>query len=975
MTYKNDCVLESQGGNGNKLKQLLHVNMKAEILDRALQHSSYQHEKRFTPEQLEKEKAKSLLGHSLLKLLCIAHFLRHSQMTIQEINKLENTEQLANDICSYYKINDLFYLGKGDQKERKTFYMDILTKVIYEIYRHCGYEETYRIVKPVLLSLNPINNVDYKSRLQEYAQNQKINLSYKLIKEEGDFHDRTFTVEVKCGNKYATATGKSKKKAEKLAAEKFIKEQNIMIKSKEGKQGKEESLVRLGKLKHVNPIRVKEVNNLRNSFGLSNKDISDFLLDTCLIHKSYRNEVRNKNLDTNEILSFFGSYVLTLYVDEYLFENFTAFCQDSSKNLAKRRAAIINNEFLYSNLHYFNKDSWLPYIKGVKGLVNDTTEKSIAPAIFQSLIGSLFIHSYIYKKNSIEGVRNKIFSMISKFSSGQESSRLYSHWIQEFCTRLGMEYVYSDEEKGTAHKIVFSGELTLFYSNSSLPKQVFTTSATNKKRLREELARLMFVSCNEHFNLNQIQLKIPNTESWNLLLREVIEAAIQSHKKNNDDFSIVLGGMCFTHWNLQNAISILGHLYERMLYQEIIEIYNIWKQVHAEIDVKEAIQKSKYVKELSFLLYGGDNDSDEVKNVPFTNKNDIELRNSRNKKQEPMNSIEKPIIQTKNVVSNVKKEEEISPDINSSKSLQQQVVKRGGDSINVPIQIFEPKRNSNVSKENKINTKSNASRQLISVDVPGYIPKQQKKAIIFTKMYEFQTNNCPFCESSLNETDNYIQSVYKKNRIIIEHSVLSCSICSIKGASRKVIQELDKHNFSVDIYGGSPSYYASTIIEKRNVVAYVIEKSKQKKKTSSNTITPEELEKQLDIKKKIGFEGESHVFLAEQEHLKSIGRMDLAEKVTWVANENCNAGYDIQSFFEDGSYKYIEVKSTTARNVNFYLTNNELEVAKILGDNYFIYRVSNLRSIPQINKIQNPYDLISQNKLELKPTQYMVTVK
>ncbi|MEJ1517547.1 putative dsRNA-binding protein [Bacillus cereus] len=971
MTYKNDCVLESQGGNGNKLKQLLHVNMKAEILDRALQHSSYQHEKRFSPEQLEKEKAKSLLGHSLLKLLCIAHFLRHSQMTIQEINKLENTEQLANDICSYYKINDLFYLGKGDQKERKTFYMDILTKVIYEIYRHCGYEETYRIVKPVLLSLNPINNVDYKSRLQEYAQNKKINLSYKLIKEEGDFHDRTFTVEVKCGNKYATAIGKSKKKAEKLAAERFIKEQNIMIKSKEGK---EESLVRLGKLKHVTPIRVKEVNNLRNSFGLSNKDISDFLLDTCLIHKSYRNEVGNKNLDTNEILSFFGSYVLTLYVDEYLFENFTTFCQDSSKNLAKRRAAIINNEFLYSNLHDFNKDRWLPCIKGVKGLVNDTTEKSIAPAIFQSLIGSLFIHSYIYKKNSIEDVRNKIFSMISKFSSGQESGRLYSHWIQEFCTRLGMEYVYSDKEKGMAHERMFSGELTLFYSNSSLPKQVFTTSATNKKRLREELARIMFVSCEDNFNLNRMQLKIPNKESWNLLLREIIDAAIQSHKKN-DNFSIVLGGMCFTQWSLQNAISILGHLYERMLYQEITKIYSLWKQTHAEINTKEAIQKSKYVKELSFLLYGGDNDSDEVKNVPSTNKNAIELRNSRNKKQEPMDSIEKPIIQTKKMVSEEVKKEEMTPDIKSSNPLRQKVVKRGGDSINVPIQIVETKRKSNVSKENKTNTKSNESRQLISVDVPGYISKQQKKVIIFTKIYEFQTKNCPFCENTLNETDNYIQVVYKKNRIIIEHSVLSCSICSIKGASGKVLKELEKHNFSIEMYGGSPSYYASTIIEKRSVVTYVIEQNKQKKKTRSNTITPEELEKQLEIKKKIGFEGESHVFLEEKEHLRNIGRMDLAEKVTWVANENCNAGYDIQSFFEDGSYKYIEVKSTTARNVNFYLTNNELEVAKMLGDNYFIYRVSNLRSIPQINKIQNPYDLISQNKLELKPTQYMVTVK
>ena len=68
------------------------------------------------------------------------------------------------------------------------------------------------------------------------------------------------------------------------------------------------------------------------------------------------------------------------------------------------------------------------------------------------------------------------------------------------------------------------------------------------------------------------------------------------------------------------------------------------------------------------------------------------------------------------------------------------------------------------------------------------------------------------------------------------------------------------------------------------------------------------MEKQLEIKKIIRLEGESYVFLAEQEHLKGIGRMDLAEKVTWVANENCNAGYDIQSFFEDGSYKYIEVK-------------------------------------------------------------------
>ncbi|BCC17675.1 MULTISPECIES: protein NO VEIN domain-containing protein [Bacillus cereus group] len=965
MTYKNDCVQDNQGENGNKLKQLLHVNMKAEILNIALQHVSYQNENRLSSEQLEKEKAKSMLGYSLLNLLFHAHFLQNSRMTIQDINKLENIEQLASDIYSYYKINDLIYLGKGEQKERKIFYMDISTKVIYEIYHHCGYEEVYRIVKPIFHSLKIINNVDYKTKLQEYAQIRKMIPSYKTIKEEGPDNNKRFTIKLECGDKSTIAVSSSKKKAEKLAAHQFIQEQNIKIETQEKK---EESLIRRGKQQQVHPSRVKEINILKNSFGLSNKDISDYLLDACLIHKSHRNEIKNKNLDTNEVLSYLGSYVLNFYVDEYLVENFTTFCQDNAKNLLKRRAVIVNNEFLYSNLPNFNKDSWLPYIKGAKGLVNDVTEKSLAPTIFKSLIGSLFIHSYIYKNNSIEGAKNKIFSIISKFSLGQESSRMYADWIQAFCTQLGIEYVYRDKGEGMAHARTFLGDLTVSYSNFALPKQVFTTSSTSKKRLREELAKLMFLSCEDKFNLNQTQLKIPNTESWNLLIREIVESAIQTRKRQ-DNFSAVIGGMCFTDWNLQHAISILGHLYERMLYQEIVEIYNIWKQVYAEIYVKEAIQKSKYVKELNFLLYEEENTLDEVNNVESTDANDIEFKDGSDKTKE----LKKPIIQTTKMVSDVKKGKEISPDIKSPKSLQQpKVVNPIGDSVNVPIKTVEKKGK---SKVDKINTKPKESHQLFNIDVPGYIPKQQKKTIIFTKMYEFQTNNCPFCESSLSETENYIQVVYKKNRIIIEHNVLSCSICSIKGASEKVLKELEKQSFSIEIYGGSPSYYASTIIEKRSVLTYLIKQNKQKKKTRSNTITPEELEKQLDIKKKIGFEGESHVFLAEQEHLKSIGRMDLAEKVTWVANENCNAGYDIQSFFEDGSYKYIEVKSTTARNVNFYLTNNELEVAKLLGDNYFIYRVSNLRSIPQINKIQNPYDLISQNKLELKPTQYMITVK
>lgn len=74
MTYKNDCIQDNQEVNGNKLKQLLHVNMKAEILDSALHHTSYQNENRLATKQIEKEKAKSILGYSLLQLLFNAHF-------------------------------------------------------------------------------------------------------------------------------------------------------------------------------------------------------------------------------------------------------------------------------------------------------------------------------------------------------------------------------------------------------------------------------------------------------------------------------------------------------------------------------------------------------------------------------------------------------------------------------------------------------------------------------------------------------------------------------------------------------------------------------------------------------------------------------------------------------------------------------------------------------------------------------------
>lgn len=81
------------------------------------------------------------------------------------------------------------------------------------------------------------------------------------------------------------------------------------------------------------------------------------------------------------------------------------------------------------------------------------------------------------------------------------------------------------------------------------------------------------------------------------------------------------------------------------------------------------------------------------------------------------------------------------------------------------------------------------------------------------------------------------------------------------------------------------------------------------------------------------------------EHEKDILRMKdldkLAEKVNKVQD---GKGYDILSKQEDGSDKYIEVKSTTGNeNTPFEITPNEVEYSKKYRKSYYLYRVFNLK--------------------------------
>ena len=66
-----------------------------------------------------------------------------------------------------------------------------------------------------------------------------------------------------------------------------------------------------------------------------------------------------------------------------------------------------------------------------------------------------------------------------------------------------------------------------------------------------------------------------------------------------------------------------------------------------------------------------------------------------------------------------------------------------------------------------------------------------------------------------------------------------------------------------------------------------------------------------------------------------------------------NLGYDIRSRDENDNYRYIEVKAR-AQEGPVALTPNEWLMAQRLGDDYWLYIVTNAASQPNLYLIQNP---------------------
>lgn len=136
-------------------------------------------------------------------------------------------------IAILHNFSDFLYLGKSEimtgGNKRPAILADSVEAVIAAMYIDGGLEVAKKFIienlkNEIEIATKHVGEKDYKTVLQEELQkNGDVKIEYKIIKESGPDHDKTFEAEVSLNGKtLAQGKGKSKKEAEMQAAKKAL---------------------------------------------------------------------------------------------------------------------------------------------------------------------------------------------------------------------------------------------------------------------------------------------------------------------------------------------------------------------------------------------------------------------------------------------------------------------------------------------------------------------------------------------------------------------------------------------------------------------------------------------------------------------------------------------------------------------------------------------------------------------------------
>lgn len=100
----------------------------------------------------------------------------------------------------------------------------------------------------------------------------------------------------------------------------------------------------------------------------------------------------------------------------------------------------------------------------------------------------------------------------------------------------------------------------------------------------------------------------------------------------------------------------------------------------------------------------------------------------------------------------------------------------------------------------------------------------------------------------------------------------------------------------------------------------------------------------------LGEAGEQFVINFERARLIRAGRESLADRIEQISvTVGPSAGFDIRSFEENGTDRFIETKTTKyGKNTPFFVTPNELQFSRENAPRYYLYRLFKFRDSPRL---------------------------
>lgn len=216
-----------------------------DLLVTALTHSSYSNEKRLKKykcnERLE------FLGDAVLELISSEYIFQQNQTRPEGVL----TRIRASYVCEptlalcarEIDLGKYILLGKGEDasggRDRDSILSDALEATIGAIYLDGGLERAREYINQFVLQDIEQKKLFYDSKtiLQEMVQGKHRSLHYELLSESGPDHHKSFTVAVIIdGKQVASATDRTKKKAEQSAAYQAILKLGVKS-SHEGETG------------------------------------------------------------------------------------------------------------------------------------------------------------------------------------------------------------------------------------------------------------------------------------------------------------------------------------------------------------------------------------------------------------------------------------------------------------------------------------------------------------------------------------------------------------------------------------------------------------------------------------------------------------------------------------------------------------------------------------------------------------------